>query len=216
MQSEDLKTSMRRVYEELADRDIPLEILSTDPSLIRYKWRDEWHLLHSTLGSKESALGYAVAENKVLTQVLAQLYGWPHPPTMQLGRGDTYDFLNRYGRLVVRPLYGAHGYGITTGVDTAERLDKAIEVAKEFGDRVIIQQMVQGADYRVLFIDGSFAAALRRIAASVVGDDKRTGKHFILEVNRAPQVATGAFNDEKMDAYAAGIQELLDGNDASR
>lgn len=66
--------------------------------------------------------------------------------------------------------------------------------------------------------DAESAAKLERLQVAGVDliVDKRTGKHFILEVNRAPQVATGAFNDEKMDAYAAGIQELLDGNDTSR
>ncbi|NCU40585.1 hypothetical protein EOL73_02395 [Candidatus Saccharibacteria bacterium] len=60
--------------------------------------------------------------------------------------------------------------------------------------------------------DAETAADLERL--QVAGVDlvinKLTGKHYILEVNRAPQVATGAFNDKKMDAYAAGIQELLD------
>lgn len=60
--------------------------------------------------------------------------------------------------------------------------------------------------------DAEAAANIERL--QVAGVDliinKQTGEHHILEVNRAPQVATGAFNDEKMDAYAAGIQELLD------
>ncbi len=65
--------------------------------------------------------------------------------------------------------------------------------------------------------DAEIAAKLERLQVAGVDliVDKRTGKHFILEVNRAPQVATGAFNNEKMDAYAAGIQEILDTINAS-
>ncbi len=66
--------------------------------------------------------------------------------------------------------------------------------------------------------DAETAAKLERL--QVAGVDliinEQTGEHFILEVNRAPQVATGAFNDEKMDAYAAGIQELLDSIHATK
>lgn len=187
MKPEDLKTSMRRIYEELARRDIPLEVLSTDPSLIRYKWRDDWHFLHSTIGSKEPAFGYAVAENKTLTRVLAQLYSWPHPATLQIGQGDVNDFLSKHRQLVVKPLYGAHGHGITIGVDTVEKLDKALETAREFGDRVIVQQMVTGGDYRLLFIDGVFVAALRRIAASVIGDSQSTVRRLIEQENLNPE-----------------------------
>lgn len=187
MKPTDLKTSMRRIYEELYSRNIAIEILSTDPSLIRYKWRGSWHLLHSTIGSKEPALGYAVAENKTLTNVLADLYDWPHPATMQLGQGDASNFLRRYARLVVKPLYGAHGHGITVGVSTEAELEKAIAVAQEFGDRVVLQQMVSGADYRLLFIGGRFAAALQRIAASVTGDGIATVRQLVEQENKNPE-----------------------------
>lgn len=39
--------------------------------------------------------------------------------------------------------------------------------------------------------------------------DKETGRHYILEVNRAPQLTTGAFIDEKVHAYAEMITDLL-------
>ncbi len=40
--------------------------------------------------------------------------------------------------------------------------------------------------------------------------DKNTGKHYILEVNRAPQLATGAFVNEKLHAYAQMISGILE------
>jgi glutathione synthase/RimK-type ligase-like ATP-grasp enzyme len=38
--------------------------------------------------------------------------------------------------------------------------------------------------------------------------DKLTGRHYILEVNRAPQLATGAFVNEKMEQYARMLSEI--------
>ncbi len=38
--------------------------------------------------------------------------------------------------------------------------------------------------------------------------DKTTGRHYILEVNRAPQLATGAFVEEKLDQYAKMIASI--------
>ncbi len=61
--------------------------------------------------------------------------------------------------------------------------------------------------------DAKNAAELERLQVAGVDliVDNRTGKHFILEVNRAPQIGTGAFNDEKIDVYASTIQEWLNG-----
>lgn len=39
--------------------------------------------------------------------------------------------------------------------------------------------------------------------------DKETQKHYFLEVNRAPQIGTGAFSDEKIAAYAAMIERAV-------
>ncbi|NTW62289.1 hypothetical protein HGB25_02685 [Candidatus Saccharibacteria bacterium] len=39
--------------------------------------------------------------------------------------------------------------------------------------------------------------------------DKNTGKHYLLEVNRAPQLATGAFVDEKLEAYGSMISDMM-------
>ncbi len=42
--------------------------------------------------------------------------------------------------------------------------------------------------------------------------DKQTSKYYVLEVNRAPQLATGAFTDQKLEAYAGMISDLVGGN----
>ena len=41
---------------------------------------------------------------------------------------------------------------------------------------------------------------------------KETGKHYILEVNRAPQLATGAYPEVKLAAYSEMISEIMTAN----
>lgn len=59
--------------------------------------------------------------------------------------------------------------------------------------------------------DALKAASLEKlqVAGVDVVIDKQTGKHYFLEVNRAPQLATGAFTDEKLAAYSRMIVKLL-------
>ncbi len=39
--------------------------------------------------------------------------------------------------------------------------------------------------------------------------NKETGEYLILEVNRAPQIATGSYTEEKIAAYATALKELV-------
>lgn len=39
--------------------------------------------------------------------------------------------------------------------------------------------------------------------------DRETNRHYIIEVNGSPQLATGALPDEKMDSYAVFLKQLL-------
>lgn len=57
------------------------------------------------------------------------------------------------------------------------------------------------------------AAALDGLQVSGVDliQDLDTGEYYILEVNRAPQITTGGFVDEKMAEYAKALQELVEG-----
>lgn len=61
-----------------------------------------------------------------------------------------------------------------------------------------------------LIKDAVKAAEVERLAVAGVDIivDKDTSKHYILEVNRAPQIGTGAFIEEKLDAYSDFIRDF--------
>jgi glutathione synthase/RimK-type ligase-like ATP-grasp enzyme len=60
--------------------------------------------------------------------------------------------------------------------------------------------------------DSLEAAKIEKLSVAGIDvlQDMITGKHYILEVNRAPQLYSGSFVDEKLDAYAKMIQGMLD------
>jgi glutathione synthase/RimK-type ligase-like ATP-grasp enzyme len=55
------------------------------------------------------------------------------------------------------------------------------------------------------------ASSLERLAIAGVDIiiDAKTSRSYILEVNRAPQVATGGFADQKIQLYSQALQELV-------
>lgn len=65
-------------------------------------------------------------------------------------------------------------------------------------------------DSKIIDISLATAAEFGRDIAGVdVMTNSETGEHVILEVNASPQVATGAFTDEKLDVYAGLFTKLL-------
>lgn len=61
------------------------------------------------------------------------------------------------------------------------------------------------------------AAALDELQVSGVDliQDLDTGEYSILEVNRAPQITTGGFTENKIAEYAKALQELVEGGEKS-
>lgn len=88
--------------------------------------------------------------------------------------------------VVVKPVAGHKGQGVTTGIESEEEVIKAykniILYAKNEGiqfDGALVQQQIYGTDHRLLTVGGKFAAALERVPAFVVGDGNKTIEELI-------------------------------------
>ncbi|MCC5906346.1 MAG: cyanophycin synthetase [Balneolaceae bacterium] len=85
--------------------------------------------------------------------------------------------------LVIKPVSGNQGRGVTTNIKTWEEAAAAFELAIEISERVIVERHVSGLDYRLLTIGGKFVAAAKRTPAHVKGDGTSTIQQLIDSVN---------------------------------
>ncbi|GAB4283274.1 MAG: hypothetical protein Kow0068_08100 [Marinilabiliales bacterium] len=88
--------------------------------------------------------------------------------------------------VVVKPVAGHKGQGVTTGIESEEEVRKAykniVKAAEESGhafDGVLVQQQIYGYDHRILTVGGKYTACLKRVPAYVIGDGRRTIKELI-------------------------------------
>ncbi|MCP4146893.1 MAG: cyanophycin synthetase [bacterium] len=87
--------------------------------------------------------------------------------------------------VVVKPVSGHKGQGVTTGIESKEEVRKAfqkiIQVPSEDGsfDGILVQQQIYGTDHRLLAVSGKCAAALERVPAYVDGNGRDTIKALI-------------------------------------
>ncbi len=126
--------------------------------------------------------------------------------------------------VVVKPLMGHKGIGVTAGIvdetELAFAWQKAVEslpLAEGDVPRIIVESLVTGDDYRLLCVNGRFVAALKREPAFVIGDGRHTLKRLIDLENATPMRADTATSplgkirsDDAMLNYLAEQKLSLD------
>lgn len=93
--------------------------------------------------------------------------------------------------IVVKPVAGHKGQGVTTGIESDEQaieaFHKIVNAAQEEGvnfEGALVQQQIYGTDHRLLAVGGKFVAALERVPAYVDGDGINTIEKLIEEENK--------------------------------
>ncbi len=138
--------------------------------------------------------GYFASENKSLSAALFEKNGVPTPWSVVVSVGaDTKElkkYLKKHGKLVVKPLDTNHGDGITVGVDSMSKLNRAVKFASDArpeNDFVLLQKQIDGArEYRFLVLDGRVIAVAYRRVPFVVGDGVSSVRELIARVNSDP------------------------------
>jgi cyanophycin synthetase len=79
------------------------------------------------------------------------------------------------GPFVSKPAFGsASGLGVTTGIRTRRDLFRGVVLASRLGARVLVEAMVPGESWRLLYLDGQLLHAVRRRGLRVTGDGRST------------------------------------------
>lgn len=161
---------------------------------------DEWNLvqlgyganakkIQATIASTTRFLGVEVAGDKDKTKAILGFHGIPVP------KGDTCrtfegarEIAEEIGwPVVVKPLDASQGRGIFTNIRTEEDLKAAFEDAKTHRATIVVERYVEGADYRLLVINGKLVAAAKRVPAHVVGDGMHTIEALVDIANADPR-----------------------------
>lgn len=132
-----------------------------------------------------SRLAQTITINKQKTYVAAKAFSLPVPETIFYdSEEEAQEFLKKFGEIVVKPHNGAHGKGISLNVSNKTALNEAVSLAQQISSKVLLQQQVTGGDYRLLFVDYQFVAAVLRRPAMICGDGKHTIRELVEASNK--------------------------------
>ena len=93
--------------------------------------------------------------------------------------------------VVVKPLDGNHGRGVTTNISNDEQLSFGFEAARARSRNVIVEQYFTGRDHRILVVGGELVAVAERVPARVIGNGRNTIAELIDKVNADPRRGEG-------------------------
>ncbi len=153
--------------------------------------------IQATLSDRSSILAVELACDKEGTKKILRDSGIPVPRgTVIKSLKHLEDAIIDVGGfpVVVKPLDGNHGRGITIDVRTFLEAEDAYTLAKQVSDGVIIEKFHRGKDYRVLVIDGRVVAVAERVPANVTGDGRSTVAELIEITNQDPRRGDGHDN----------------------
>ncbi len=96
--------------------------------------------------------------------------------------------------IVIKPLNGNHGRGITIDIKSWEHTEIAYDRAKEVSKGVIVEHFYQGRDHRILVVNHKVVAVAERVPAHVVGNGQDIISALIDKENLDPRRGEGHDN----------------------
>ena len=153
-----------------------------------------------SLSDLTSAVSMTLCQDKRLTQQALHNAGLQVPMQQLAGNADdNLAFLDEHGAVVVKPVDGEQGQGVAVNLRTYDEVSQAIEHARRFDSRVLLESFHPGQDLRILVIGHEVVAAAIRHPAQVIGDGKHSVKALIEAQSRRRQAATGGESRIPMD-----------------
>ena len=184
-QNEGLGPSTASIIKEAEARNIPWIRLNRY-SLCQLGYGANQKRIQATVTSQTSNIGVDIACDKEETKLLLEQAEVPIPKgeiiRTERGLEEAVEYVGF--PLVIKPVNGNHGRGITTNINSMEEALIAFKEAKEISRLVIVEKFITGEDYRLLVINHKLVAAAKRTPAHVIGDGKSTIQELVDEVNK--------------------------------
>jgi cyanophycin synthetase len=192
-----LGPTTKSLVQEAERRGIPVMRLD-DKSLIQLGHGRFAKRIRASITGQTSFVATELASDKNMTKKLLDESGVPVPRGVVVREvEDAVRSAKRLGYpLVVKPLDGNHGRGVSIGITGEDQLRFAFTEAQAQakGRDVIIEQFYPGNDHRILVVNGKMVAVAERIPAQVVGDGVSTIRQLVAEVNTDPRRGNGHEN----------------------
>ncbi|RKT45933.1 N-acetylglutaminylglutamine synthetase [Thiocapsa rosea] len=188
------------IVNEARRRGIAIEVLDAEGGYFALVLGGRRIVCRESLSELTSAVAMSRCDDKAVTHRLLRNAGLRVPEQTRFEALDQAEaFLSKLGRVVVKPVRGEQGAGISVDVRDPETLERAIAAARRVCDQVILEEYVAGDDLRIVVIADQVVAAAIRRPAQVTGTGQHSVRDLIQAQSRRRRAATGGESSIPMD-----------------
>jgi GNAT-family acetyltransferase (TIGR03103 family) len=204
----ELNPYARLIAEEALERGIRVEVNDAEWGEIRLSLGGRTVLTRESLSEFTSAVAMSRCDDKRVTRRIMERAGVRVPRGATVTEDDLEagrTLLAECGEVVVKPARGEQGRGITVGVREEAALERAVRLAQHYCPDVLVEELVEGQDLRVVVIDHEVVAAAVRRPAEVVGDGRSPVTDLVRSTSRRRERATGGESSIPLDDTTAEV-----------
>ncbi len=188
----DMELSTQFLIFDAIQQGIHIEIIDRQDQFLKLQLGDHIeYVKNGNMTSKDSYIATLIMENKTVTKKILQKQGFRVP------RGEEFNDIDHALRsyemfsataFVVKPKSTNYGLGISIFKEGAsfEDYQKALNFAFKEDSSVLIEEFLDGTEYRFFVIDDKVEAVLLRVPANVKGDGEHTVEELVIQKNQDP------------------------------
>lgn len=189
---EGLELSTQLLIREALEQSIKVEVLDWEDNFIRLTQGDKTeYIKQATKTSADTYIAPLIMENKEVTKLVLRENGLrvPKGVTVHSSEEGVQKIEAFWGRdMVIKPKSTNFGQGVVIlrWKYSIEEVKHAIELALTFDKSVLLEEFIQGKEYRFFVVGDETVAILHRVPANVTGDGAHTIRELIEEKNKNP------------------------------
>ncbi|MCG6167883.1 bifunctional glutamate--cysteine ligase GshA/glutathione synthetase GshB [Leptospira sanjuanensis] len=194
----DLEISTQIVIRDALNRGLEVEVLDRKNHFLRLKDSNGLvqYVKEASKTALDSYMSFLVMENKTISKIVLFESGLEVPAGDSFAEADSalvFWRKNSNRKMVVKPVTTNFGIGITILAPFASEEDvkKAIKIAFNHSESIIVEEFAEGNEYRFLVVGNETVAVCNRIPANVIGDGKHTIEQLVAIKNEDKRRGVG-------------------------
>ncbi|TGK78337.1 bifunctional glutamate--cysteine ligase GshA/glutathione synthetase GshB [Leptospira noumeaensis] len=214
---EDLEISTQIIIRDALARGIQVEMVDRKENFLRLIQGNHSEFVKEASKTRlDSLMTYLVMENKIASKLVLKENGIRVPvgrnySNLEEALADYTFFLDK--KKVIKPVttnFGL-GIGISEPGDSLDKFTSFVKIALGLSNSIIIEEFIEGPEYRFLVLGEEVIAVCNRVPANVTGDGKSSIRELILKKNEDPRRGEGHKTAlEKIQMSEVELQILKD------
>ncbi len=184
LKAEQIGPSTLSIISEAEKRGIPIMRIG-DNSVFQLGYGKYSKIIEATISCNTSAAAVDIACDKIMTKEILKNQCLPVAEGGKVRNlQELLDLIDEIGYpIVLKPCYGNQGKGVFANIRNEKEAVSTYRILSEEFDNIMLEENIDGKDFRICVVNGKVVAAAERIPPYVVGDGVKTIIELIGDVN---------------------------------